>query len=45
MEESTSGLYLKFDQRRNEEEAHAADLEDEAELKALENKLKGRPGS
>jgi len=43
MEESTSDLYLKFAQRRNKEEARAADLEDEAELKALEEKLKRRP--
>ena len=36
-------LYLDFDQRRNAEEARAADAQDEAELKALENTLKKRP--
>ena len=45
MEETTSGLYLEFDQQRKEKEARDADLEDEAELKALEEKLKNRPGS
>ena len=45
MEESTSDLYLEFDQRRKAEEARAADLEDEADLKALEEKIKKRPSS
>ncbi|WPJ95230.1 virulence RhuM family protein [Coraliomargarita algicola] len=42
MEQSTSELYLRYDQQRRAEEARQADLEDEAELKALENKLKNR---
>lgn len=45
MEERTSELYLEYDQRRKEQEARAADLEDEAELKALEGRLKRRAGS
>ena len=45
MEETTTELYLAFDQRRKAEEARAADLEDEADLKALEARLKRRPGS
>ena len=36
-------LYLDFDQRRKAEEARAADAQDEAELKALENTIKNRP--
>jgi hypothetical protein len=43
MESKTSALYLDYDQRRKTEEAQAADQEDEAELKALETKIKRRP--
>lgn len=45
MAEKTSELYLDFDQRRKEKEAQAADLQDEADLKALEKMLKQRPHS
>jgi len=45
MEERTSELYLEYDQRRKEQEARAADLDDEDELKSLEAKLKRRAGS
>jgi len=45
MEERTSELYLEYDQRRKEQAARAADLDDEAELKSLEAKLKRRAGS
>ena len=44
MEDQTSELYLGFDQGRIKKEALDADLKDEAELKALEQKLKHRPG-
>ena len=43
MERATSALYLDYDQRRKQEEAHQADAQDDAELKALENSLKKRP--
>lgn len=43
MEERTTELYLKYDQKRKAREARKADEEDEAELKALESKLKRRP--
>ena len=43
MEQITNERYADFDQRRKNEEAIAADKADEAELKALENKLKHRP--
>ena len=42
METKTSALYLDYDQRRKTQEAQAADHEDEADLKALEAKLKKR---
>ncbi len=42
MELTTGELYLDFDQRRKQEEARKADLEDEAELKGLENRIKRR---
>ena len=42
MEQKLEPLYLDFDQRRKAEEARAADAQDEAELKALENTLKTR---
>ena len=43
MEERTGELYLKFDQDRKKQEATQADQQDEADLKALETKLKRRP--
>jgi hypothetical protein len=45
MEESTKALYLEFDERREKQEALAADQADEAELKSIEAKLKRRPKS
>jgi hypothetical protein len=42
MEQTTAELYHNYDQQRRAEEARQADLEDEAELKALEDKLKNR---
>ena len=42
METKTSALYLDYDQRRKTQEAQAADQEDEAEITALETKLKKR---
>lgn len=38
-------LFLDYDQRRKTEEAQAADAQDEAELKALEGKIKQRKGT
>lgn len=43
METHTSALYLDYDQRRKTQEAQAADQEDEADLKAIEAKIKRRP--
>jgi len=43
MEERTGELYLKFDQDRRRQEAIQADQQDEADLKAIESKIKGRP--
>jgi hypothetical protein len=43
MEERTGELYLQFDQDRQKREAAEADQQDEADLKALENKIKRRP--
>ena len=43
MEERTGELYAKFDQDRKRQEAIKADQEDEADLKALETKIKRRP--
>jgi hypothetical protein len=43
MEQKLEPLYLDFDQRRKAKEARAADAQDEADLKALENTLKNRP--
>lgn len=42
VEQLTSERYAEFDQRRRTQEAIAADQADEAELKALEDKLKHR---
>ena len=43
MESHTSALYLAFDRRRKQQEAHDADQQDVAELNALENTIKRRP--
>ena len=43
MKQKTHARYLDFDQNRKAEEARQADLEDETELKALEEKIKHRP--
>ncbi len=42
MKKHTSALYLEYDQQRKIEEAKEADLQDDAELKALEAKIKKR---
>jgi len=42
MEATTEAHYLDFDERRQKQEALAADQADEAELKALQTKLKNR---
>ena len=43
MEARTSALYLDYDQQRKKQEAKEADAADEADLKAIENKIKRRP--
>ena len=43
MEEHRGELYLQFDQDRKKREANEADQAEEADLKALETKLKRRP--
>jgi hypothetical protein len=43
MEARTGELYLRFDQDRKKREALEADQQDEADLQALESKLKRRP--
>ena len=43
MERQTNARYIDYDQRRKQQEALAADQQDEAELKALENQIKHRP--
>lgn len=43
MEARTGELYLQFDQDRKKREAIEADRQDEADLQALESKLKRRP--
>jgi hypothetical protein len=43
MENKTNALYLDYEQRRKRQEALAADQDDEADLKALENQIKQRP--
>lgn len=45
MEQKASALYLEYDERRKQSEAQAADQADEAELKALEDRLKHRTKS
>jgi len=42
MERNTSALYVNYDQRRKTQEAQEADQQDEATLKALEQKIKHR---
>jgi hypothetical protein len=44
MEQKVDTLFLDYDQRRKTQEAQAADAQDEAELKALENRIKHRTG-
>ncbi len=43
MAQKLEPLYLDFDQRRKTDEALAADVQDEADLKALEDTIKNRP--
>lgn len=45
MEQQIAPLFLDYDQRRKAEEARAADEQDEAELKALESRIKDRKGT
>ena len=45
MEQQIAPLFLDYDQRRKTEEVRAADAQDEAELKALEDKIKIRKGT
>ncbi len=45
MEQQIAPLFLDYDQRRKTEEARAADAQDEAELKALEGRIKDRKGT
>ena len=42
MEQQIAPLFMDYDQRRKAQEAQAADEQDEAELKALEDKIKHR---
>jgi PBP1b-binding outer membrane lipoprotein LpoB len=42
MEQQITPLFLDYEQRRTSGEAQAADAQDEAELKALENRIKDR---
>src|SRR5436190_1233586 len=43
METKTNALYLDYDQRRKTQEAQEADRQDDADLNALESKIKRRP--
>ncbi len=45
MEQQVGALFLDYDQRRKTLEAQAADAQDEAELKALECRIKDRKGA
>jgi len=45
MEQQIAPLFVDYDQRRKAQEAQAADERDEAELKALENRIKHRNGT
>lgn len=42
MEATTNERYITFDAQRKQQEAQAADADDEADLAALESKIKGR---
>ena len=42
MEQQLEPMFMDFDQRRKSEEARVSDVQDEAELKALEATLKSR---
>lgn len=44
MEMKVGELFAEYDQRRKRQEAQAADLQDEAELSALEKRIKNRSG-
>ena len=44
MEQKVGTLFLDYDQRRKTLEAQAADVQDEAELRALESEIKHRKG-
>ncbi|MDD3609683.1 MAG: virulence RhuM family protein [Halothiobacillaceae bacterium] len=44
MEQKVGTLFLDYDQRRKTQEAQAADAQDDAELKALESRIKHRTG-
>jgi hypothetical protein len=44
MEQKVGTLFMDYDQRRKAQEAQAADAQDEAELKALESRIKHRTG-
>lgn len=44
MESKVNELFAEYDQRRKLQEAQAADLQDEAELSALEKRIKNRSG-
>ena len=44
MEQQIAPLFLDYDQRRKAEEVRAADEQDEAELKALESRIKDHKG-
>ncbi len=44
METKVGELFAEYDQRRKRQEAQAADLQDEAELSALEKRIKNRSG-
>lgn len=44
MEQKVGTLFLEYDQRRKTQEAQAADAQDEAELNALESRIKRRTG-
>lgn len=43
MQRSTNALYAGYDARRKKEDVHRVDLEDKAELQALESRIKKRP--
>lgn len=45
MESKVNELFAGYDERRKLEEAQAADLQDEAELSALEKRIKNRTGN